>query len=141
MWPVLFTKCELVAQLISPSKTSFCNLVEFSMRKFIRIQYPSYHRFKITSKNSHSLMAFQGCQDWAPIPLKNLVLILLNILWHNYSIFNNSHILSVNNVELTSLLHLGHTEPAPTIAPWRMNDKWSGNSSLLGFSSLGNHGG
>jgi hypothetical protein len=30
----------------------------------------------------------------------------------------------------------GHGEPAPTSAPWRMNGKWSGNSFLLGFSSL-----
>ncbi len=29
---------------------------------------------------------------------------------------------------------MGHSEPAPTIAPWRMNGKWSGNSFLLGFS-------
>jgi hypothetical protein len=29
----------------------------------------------------------------------------------------------------------------PTCAPWRMNDKWTGNSFLLGFSSLANHGG
>jgi hypothetical protein len=34
-----------------------------------------------------------------------------------------------------------HSEPAPTCALWRMNDKWSGNSFLLGFSSLANHGG
>jgi hypothetical protein len=35
----------------------------------------------------------------------------------------------------------GHSEPAPTSAPWRMNDKWSGNSFLLSSSSLANHGG
>jgi len=28
----------------------------------------------------------------------------------------------------------GHTEPAPTSAPWRMYGKWSGNSLLLGSS-------
>jgi hypothetical protein len=34
------------------------------------------------------------------------------------------------------------SEPAPTSAPpWRMNGKCSGNSFLLGFSSLANHGG
>jgi hypothetical protein len=33
-----------------------------------------------------------------------------------------------------------HSEPAPTSAPWRMNDKWSGNNFLLSFSSLINHG-
>jgi hypothetical protein len=36
---------------------------------------------------------------------------------------------------------MGHNEPAPTSAPWRMDGKWSGNSFLLGFSSLANHGG
>jgi hypothetical protein len=35
----------------------------------------------------------------------------------------------------------GHSEPAPTSAPWRMDGKWSGNSFLLGSSSLANHGG
>jgi hypothetical protein len=35
----------------------------------------------------------------------------------------------------------GHSEPAPTSAPLRMNGKWSGNSFLLAFSSLANHGG
>jgi hypothetical protein len=29
---------------------------------------------------------------------------------------------------------------APTSAPWRMNDKWSGNNFLLGSRSLANHG-
>jgi hypothetical protein len=36
---------------------------------------------------------------------------------------------------------LGHSEPAPTSAPSRMDDMWSGNSFLLGSSSLANHGG
>jgi len=31
-------------------------------------------------------------------------------------------------------------KPEPTNAQWRMNGKWSGNSFLLGFSSLGNYG-
>jgi hypothetical protein len=35
----------------------------------------------------------------------------------------------------------GHSEPVPTSAPWRMDGKWSGNSFLLGSSSLANHGG
>jgi hypothetical protein len=35
----------------------------------------------------------------------------------------------------------GHSEPAHTSAPWRMNGKWSGNNFLLGSSSLANHGG
>jgi hypothetical protein len=34
----------------------------------------------------------------------------------------------------------GHSESAPTSAPWRMNGKWSGNNFLLGSSSLANHG-
>jgi hypothetical protein len=33
------------------------------------------------------------------------------------------------------------SEPAPTSAPWRMNDKWWINSFLLSPSSLRNHGG
>jgi hypothetical protein len=36
---------------------------------------------------------------------------------------------------------LGHSEPAPTSAPSRMDDMWSGNSFLLGSSSLANHDG
>jgi hypothetical protein len=35
----------------------------------------------------------------------------------------------------------GHSEPAPTSTPWRMDGKWSGNSFLLGSSYLANHGG
>jgi hypothetical protein len=34
-----------------------------------------------------------------------------------------------------------NSEPAPTSAPWRMDDKWSENNFLLHFSSLANHGG
>jgi len=36
---------------------------------------------------------------------------------------------------------LGHSEPAPTSTPSRMDDMWSGNSFLSGSSSLANHGG
>jgi hypothetical protein len=32
----------------------------------------------------------------------------------------------------------GHSEPAPTSAPWRMDNKWSKNQ--LCFSSSANHG-
>jgi hypothetical protein len=39
------------------------------------------------------------------------------------------------------LLLGGHSETAPTSAPSRMDDMWSGNSFLLGSSSLSNHGG
>jgi hypothetical protein len=35
---------------------------------------------------------------------------------------------------------LGHNEPHPPVHQWRMNGKWSGNSFLLGSSSLANHG-
>jgi hypothetical protein len=35
----------------------------------------------------------------------------------------------------------GHSEPAPTSSPSRMDDMWSGNSFLLGSSALSNHGG
>jgi hypothetical protein len=35
----------------------------------------------------------------------------------------------------------GYSEPAPTSEPWRMDDKWSGDSFLLGSSSLANYGG
>ncbi len=44
-------------------------------------------------------------------------------------------------VNPSSSLFLGHSELAPTSAPWRMNGKWWGNSFLLGSSSLANHGG
>jgi hypothetical protein len=40
-----------------------------------------------------------------------------------------------------TLIAEGPNEPAPTNAPWRMDGKWSGNSFLLGSSSLANHGG
>jgi hypothetical protein len=39
------------------------------------------------------------------------------------------------------LFTYGHSEPTPTSAPWKMNDKWPWNSFLLGFTSLANHGG
>jgi hypothetical protein len=35
----------------------------------------------------------------------------------------------------------GHSEPAPTSALWRMDDKWSQNSFSVGFQFLANHGG
>ncbi len=40
LWLMLLAQvwtCELITQLISPSKTSFCNLIEFSMTKPIQI--------------------------------------------------------------------------------------------------------
>jgi hypothetical protein len=40
--------------------------------------------------------------------------------------------------ELRVLIY-GLFEPAPTSAPFRMNDKWSGNSFLAGSSSLANN--
>jgi hypothetical protein len=40
-----------------------------------------------------------------------------------------------------TLIAEGPNEPALTNAPWRMDGKWSGNSFLLGSSSLANHGG
>jgi hypothetical protein len=42
----------------------------------------------------------------------------------------------------TRCLVLGQvSEPAPISPPWRMDDKWSKNSFLLGSSSLATHGG
>jgi hypothetical protein len=56
---------------------------------------------------------------------------------------NNS--LQKHQVSVTQVLFMqdiGHSEPAPTSAPRRMNHgKWSGNSFLLAFSSQANHGG
>jgi len=42
---------------------------------------------------------------------------------------------------ITFIKQAGHIEPAPTSAPWKMDGKWSGNSFLLGFSSITSHGG
>jgi hypothetical protein len=42
--------------------------------------------------------------------------------------------------ESPTLVGIGHSEPAPTSTPSRMDGKWSGNSFLLGSSCLGNHG-
>jgi hypothetical protein len=42
---------------------------------------------------------------------------------------------------LSKAMFCSHSEPVPTSAPWRMDGKWSGNSFLLGSSSLANHGG
>jgi hypothetical protein len=63
-----------------------------------------------------------------------------------------AHFVAHNNLEATrvdkvlitttfALLIWGHSEPAPSSAPWRMDGKWSGNSFLLGSSSLANYGG
>jgi hypothetical protein len=49
--------------------------------------------------------------------------------------------LSLGLITPLSPLSVGHSEPAPTSAPSRMNGKRSGNSFLLAFSSLANHGG
>jgi hypothetical protein len=37
------------------------------------------------------------------------------------------------------VLSKSNSEPAPTSAPWKMNDKWSENTFLLGSSSQANH--
>jgi hypothetical protein len=48
-----------------------------------------------------------------------------------------------NRIGHSVVLYLwsGHSEPAPTSAPWRRDSKWLGNSFLLGLNSLANHGG
>ncbi len=46
----------------------------------------------------------------------------------------------VYNRVISKVPQMGKSEPAPTIAPWRMDGKWLGNNSLLGSSSLANHG-
>jgi hypothetical protein len=55
--------CELVTQLIFPSKTIFCNLIEFQMTKLLIIQYLPHHLrsnvFQITFIKSYLLGAFQ----------------------------------------------------------------------------------
>ncbi len=43
--------------------------------------------------------------------------------------------------QLHNLHQAGHSEPEPTSTPWKMDGKWSGNSFLLGPSSITNHGG
>jgi hypothetical protein len=51
--------------------------------------------------------------------------------------FNNGCQIPVHNLH-----QAGHIEPAPTTnAPLKMDGKWSGNSFLLGSSSITNHGG
>ncbi len=55
---------------------------------------------KITSKKSHSSRVFQQYQEFASISLKHLVLILLNFLWQNCSIFNNSCTIALNTTKL-----------------------------------------
>ncbi len=54
-----------------------------------------------------------------------------------------SYSLSMHTIEenLQFVIWEGHSKPAPTSAPWRMNGKCSENSFLLGFISLANHGG
>jgi hypothetical protein len=56
--------------------------------------------------------------------------------------------LTSNTLTLTYIIHpsiyivvISHSESAPTSTASRMDGKWSGNSFLLGSSSLANHGG
>jgi hypothetical protein len=60
-----------------------------------------------------------------------------------YAIFARQMGLTIWEQILATLMGVlvGHSEPAPTSAPSRMDDMWSGNSFLLGSCSLSNHGG
>jgi hypothetical protein len=83
---------------------------------------------------------------------------LRHFLYHNVSKLKDSLLSSLKNntmqvlspgnwnppkkhVSREILQQVGQSEPAPTSAPWRMDDKWSGNNFLLDSSSLVNHGG
>ncbi len=113
-WP----KCELVTQLISPFKTSFCNFVEFSTPKMIKFHYLTHIRskiYKIISTKSHSLWAFHQYQEHTLISLELLVLILSNAQWKNYSILNNSCTVGLNQFSSVQLQLLESFSTAPRV--------------------------
>jgi hypothetical protein len=64
---------------------------KFSISPHLKSKY-----YEITSKKSHSPRVFQYYRELASISLAFLVLILLNFLWQNCSIFNNSSIICLN---------------------------------------------
>ncbi len=71
---------------------------------------------------------------------------ILTIPSSNFFIFSFSNELAFNDqfewpVWVTlAIVVASMKEPEPMSAQWRMNGKWSGNSFLLGFSSLANYG-
>jgi hypothetical protein len=62
-------KCELITQLFCPSKTTSCNLIEFSITKTIQNSiFPKCNFFEMTFMKSYSLSDFQH-QEHAQILL------------------------------------------------------------------------
>jgi hypothetical protein len=74
-------------------------------------------------------------ETWNPNPKKQFIMTL------SFRGGSNQCWLFLLFEEKLPVLVLGHNGPAPTSSWWKMDGKWSGNSFLLGSSSLVNHGG
>jgi hypothetical protein len=80
-----------VAYVVGPIVNSLLNYFPFRMIFNIpRILDHRLKNYKIICKKSHSSRAFQQYQQQPTLFVKKLVFILLNFLWKNYQIFNNS---------------------------------------------------
>ncbi len=84
-------KCECVTRLVFPFKIFFFNLMEFSVKKLLKIQYllhPRSKNFQIIFSKSYSLRAFQWYQTHAQIFLYFFSFDLNELSMKNCSIFN-----------------------------------------------------
>jgi hypothetical protein len=103
VWLVPLTKCELVTQLIPPSKTSLCN-IKFAITKicqnskcFLHLRSKSddllwNHLHKIPLIESFPTIIASVCPQVLSIFKK---FIWLNFQWQHCSIFNNSWLISI----------------------------------------------
>ncbi len=81
-------KCEAINQLISTSKTNFCNIAEFNVKNYSK--FNRSHSLGLKAMKSYSLKGFQQYQEQTPMSIKNSVLTFFDFLQQNCLIFNNS---------------------------------------------------
>ncbi len=101
----------------------------------------SWNKFSMVTKTLCTQHSWTDHQNrTAKIIITNVSIYPLELGIHlkmSHYFFKDSNQQSCSSgIELNGLkMWFTHSEPAPTSAPWRMNGKWSGNSSLLGSSS------
>jgi hypothetical protein len=99
-------------------------------------------KISMTTRDSRS-------HDSHAVPLVCRIAILLHssndaaaVLWMQlFFVFANRTLLANCRAASECFRPTVNQPPTPSAPPWRMNEKCSGNSFLLGFSSLANHGG
>jgi len=105
-WP----KCELITQLISPSKTSFWNLIESIVTKIIPNLIFSHLKSNLVMNHLHKVLLIEGfpiISRTHSIPFKSFFHYIL-FLMKMCSIFNNSCTQGLNIVKLGPWCTLTH---------------------------------